>query len=212
MIIESVRARMPVAGPTRWRRYFPGMRSLYILAAVALVSCGGPTFNGVALEPPEPAAPLSLTDSAGSRFDLAAQRGKVVLLFFGYTHCPDVCPTVLSDWRKVADSLGTRADAVRFVFVSVDPERDLPAPVQRYAARFSPRFLGLSGSRAQIDSILSAWKLAAVRETPGTDTTTAYTVSHPSHVYVIDRQGRLALLHRPDLTPAQVAADIRALQ
>ncbi|MDZ7629873.1 MAG: SCO family protein [Gemmatimonadaceae bacterium] len=181
--------------------------SLLVLAA----ACSSPGFNGVELDPPEPAPALTLADSSGARFDLAAQKGKVVLVFFGYTHCPDVCPTTLVEWRHAADSLGTESAKVRFVFVSVDPERDTPALSQRYAARFSPAFLGLTGTRADIDATLKAWKLAAFRDGIPGDTSATYTVSHPSQVFVVDRDGQLRLMHRAGLTPHEIASDIRAL-
>ena len=133
------------------------------------------------------------------------------MLFFGYTHCPDVCPTTLVDWRHVADSLGPKAADVRFVFVSVDPARDTPAITQRYAARFSPQFLGVTGTSGAIDSLLASWKVAAFRDGVPGDTSQSYTVSHPSQTFVIDRSGALRLLHRAGLTPAQITADIRAL-
>jgi protein SCO1 len=194
------------------RHYFPRMRPL-LAATLALITgaCSAPTFNGVVLEPAEAAPLLRLADSTGAAFDLAGQRGKVVLIFFGYTHCPDVCPTTLVDWRHVADSLGTRAADVRFVFVSVDPERDTPALAQRYAARFAPGFIGLTGSRSAIDSLKSAWNIAAFRDAAAADTTSTYTVSHPSQVFVVDTHGKLRLMHRPGLTTKQVTDDIRAL-
>ena len=192
-------------------RYLGPMRSVLIATlTAALVACASPAFNGVVLDPPEEAPTLRLSDSLGVPFDVAQQRGKVVLLFFGYTHCPDVCPTTLVDWRHVVDSLGTKAGDVRFVFVSLDPERDTPALTQRYAARFSPSFVGLTGTRAGIDSLTSAWKFAAFRDGAPTDTST-YTITHPSQVFVIDPSGMLRLMQRPGLTTAQVAADIRAL-
>jgi protein SCO1/2 len=179
--------------------------------ALLLAACAAPSFNGVVLEPAEPAPALRLADSSGTTFDLSQQRGKVALVFFGYTHCPDVCPTTLVDWRHVADSLGAKASDVRFVFVSVDPERDTPAVAQRYAARFSPAFVGLSGTPAEITALKDAWKIASFRDGAVTDTTTTYTVSHPSQVFVVDKDGKLRLMHRVGLTTAQVTADIRAL-
>lgn len=191
---------------------FTNMRPLFVgLAGLVLAGCQGPSFNGVALDPPERAQRLSLADSSGARFDLGDQRGKVVLVFFGYTHCPDICPTTLVDWRRAADLLGPKADDVRFVFVSVDPERDTPAATQRYAARFSPRILGLTGTRPQVDALLAAWKLASFRDGVPSDTSMVYTVSHPSQAFVVDREGQLRLMHRAGLTPAQVAADITEL-
>ena len=198
--------------PSFGRCYLLPMRAplatcLFVLAT----ACATPDFNGVVLDPPEPAPPLHLADAAGVPFDLAGEKGKVVLIFFGYTHCPDVCPTTLVDWRHASDSLGSRASEVKFVFVSVDPERDTPAVVQRYAAHFAPTFIGVTGSRADIDATLAAWKLAAFRDgVPGAQDA-AYTVSHPSQVFVVDREGQLRLMHRAGLTPTQIAADVRAL-
>ena len=189
------------------------MRHLYaglgLLFAVA--GCAPTPFNGDVLDPPEAAQPLELADSTGATFSLDGERGKVVLVFFGYTHCPDICPTTLLDWKKAAAALGQDADKVRFLFVSVDPERDTPGMAQRYAARISPAFTGLSGSREQIDVLLRRWKLAAFRDGVPGDTSSVYTVSHPSQVFVVDPKGRLRLLHRAGLTPAQIASDIRAL-
>lgn len=208
MITRITRDREPDGS----QRYLQTMRvalGIFLLAVTA--ACGTPVFNGVVLDPPESAPSLQLADSTGKTFDLAAERGKVVLVFFGYTHCPDVCPTTLVDWRKVADSLGAKSADVRFVFVSVDPERDTPAISQRYAARFSPTFLGLTGTRAQVDATLGAWKLAAFKDGNPSDTSSTYTVSHPSQVFVVDPSGKLRLMHRAGLTPAQITADIRAL-
>lgn len=188
------------------------MRSPFLLGCCALVAaCNTPRFNGVALDPADTAPPLALTDSAGHRFSLADQHGKVALVFFGYTHCPDVCPTTLLDWKKAATALGDRAADVRFILVSVDPERDSPALTQRYAARFRPDFVGLTGTRTEIDGMMRAWHVAAFRDGVPSDTATFYTVSHPSQVFVVDRDGRLRLMHRPGLTPDQIASDIRAL-
>jgi protein SCO1 len=188
------------------------MRILRWLSPLLLTACVESSFNGVVFEPAEPAPTLVLADSSGKRFDLAAERDRVTLVFFGYTHCPDVCPTTLLDWRAAADSLGDeRAARVGFVFVSVDPERDTPAIAQRYAARFNSRFLGLTGSRTEIDSLLARWHVAAFRDgTPGAERVN-YTVTHPSQVFVIDRTGKLRLMQRQGLTPVQIAADIKEL-
>ena len=93
---------------------------------------------------PRPAPPLRLVEHGGRAFDLAAERGKVVLLFFGYTHCPDICPTTLADWRRVHAALGADTSRVRFVFVTTDPERDTPEVAQQYARQFHPAIIGLS--------------------------------------------------------------------
>lgn len=185
----------------------PLLLAFFLLAA----GCAAPAFNGVVLEPPERAPALRLADSTGRPFDLGALRDTVVLVFFGYTHCPDVCPTTLLDWKKAADSLGADAARVRFVFVSVDPERDTPALTQRYAARFSPAITGLTGTRAEIDALLRGWKLSAFRDPSAADSSTIYFMSHPSQVFVVDGAGQLRLIHHAGLTPAQISSDIREL-
>jgi protein SCO1 len=208
MIITS-----PVEGQLCIRRVASYTRSCahWTATLLLLVACGAPSFNGVAFEQPESAPQLRLRDSSGTPFDLAGERGKVVLIFFGYTHCPDVCPTTLADWKHVADSLGTKRERVRFLFVSVDPERDLPASVQRYAARFDPMFLGLTGTRTAVDTLLSNWKIAAYRDGVPSDTGVSYLMAHPSQVFVVDRDGKLRLMHRAGLTVQQITADIRGL-
>ncbi|MCU0626376.1 MAG: SCO family protein [Gemmatimonadaceae bacterium] len=185
-------------------------RSLLAGVACALLgACTGPDFRGVVLEPPEPAPALALADSNGTVLDLAGERGKVVLVFFGYTHCPDICPTTLADWRKAKGLLGDEARAVRWLFVTVDPERDTPQLAHRYAARFDRDFRGLSGTPDQVRAAMAAWKIGSVRDAGGTDS--SYTVSHPSVVFVLDREGRVRLLHRQGMPPSAIAADIRAL-
>ena len=187
----------------------PLRRLLLTLVAGASLAACSPSFHGVVLDPPDAAPPLALVDSTGAAYDLAAQRGAVVLIFFGYTHCPDVCPTTLADWAKVKRLLGDEAADVRWLFASVDPDRDTPAVAQRYVAKFDRDFVGLSGSSAQVAAVMAAWKIASVRDAGGTDS--IYTVSHPSSVFVLDRDGRVRLLHRNGLPAAQIAADIRAL-
>jgi protein SCO1 len=187
------------------------IRALWTAASLSVGACSQPAFNGVTFDPPEKAPALRLRDSSNAQFDLANERGKVVLIFFGYTHCPDVCPTTLADWKHVSDSLGTERDKVRFLFVSVDPERDLAALVQRYAARFAPGFLGLTGTRTEIDALLKGWNIAAYRDGVPSDTASSYLMAHPSQVFVVDRDGRLRLMHRAGLTVPQITADIRSL-
>ena len=99
--------------------------SLLIAGLATLVSCGEPV-RGVVFEDPLPAANITLARWGGGTFDLAAQKGKVVALYFGYTHCPDVCPTTMSDWARARRALGARADRMQWVFISVDPARDTP--------------------------------------------------------------------------------------
>lgn len=171
-------------------------------------ACGGP-MRGVEIADAEPAPPLQLTGFDSSSYDLAADRGKVVLLYFGYTHCPDVCPTTMSDWARAKRALGDRADGVRFVFVSMDPDRDTKELAAGYARQFDPAFIGLTGTDAELEALKRAWGIAAYPE--GDVRTRDYTVAHPAHTFVVDRQGRLRFLYPPGVTGEELAEDLRRL-
>jgi protein SCO1/2 len=172
-----------------------------------------PTFHGAAVEPPGSAPALRLPRAAapGDTFDLAratADSGRAALVFFGYTHCPDVCPTTLHDWVHVKRALGPDSARVRFLFVTVDPERDTPAVVARYVADVDGDFVGLAGTRADVDAVQRAWGVASFRE-GGDDG--AYTVAHPAQLFAVDAEGRLRLTYSLGARPADVAADLRRL-
>jgi len=210
-----------------WRARRAGVTHTAIgLAAIGLAGCDRlrpPTFHGATLEPPAPAPTLRLPIAAAVRdtlaappgpartFDLAratADSGRTALVFFGYTHCPDVCPTTLADWTRVKRLLGPDAARARFVFVTVDPERDTPTVVGRYVAQFDTSFVGLAGSRAAVDSVQRAWGVASFRD-GGSDS--AYTVAHPAQVFAVDPEGRLRLTYSLGARPDDVAADLRHL-
>jgi len=138
---------------------------------------------------PRPAPALRLAQDDGTMFDLALERGKAVVLFFGYTHCPDVCPTTLADFISVKHALGTQADRVRWVFVSVDWGRDRPVDAMRYARGFDPAFIGLAGDSVTLAPILRGFGVAAFRDPA--DSLGNYAVSHTASVFVVDAAGRL---------------------
>jgi protein SCO1/2 len=190
-------------------------RQLFILIGttilLAAMACGGgrPTFNGVAYDPPEPAPAMRLMRGDGSSFDLREQRGAVVLVFFGYTHCPDICPMTLSDWLKVKHALGGDASRVRFVFVSVDPARDTPALTQRYVSAFDPAFIGLSGDSVQIMQAENLFHVTSSRE--NIQSANGYAVSHAAQSFLISPQGQLRLLYPPGIPAAAIASDIKHL-
>lgn len=185
------------------------MRGL-IAAAIAAVLFAGcdarGTFEGVAVDPPRemPAVTFTLPDS--SRYALGADPGRPLVVFFGYTHCPDVCPTTLADWKRVKAQLGAKADRVRFVFVTVDPERDTPAVALRYAKQYDSTFVGLSGDAPTTARVMEAFGIAAAREagTAATD----YLVSHSSQVFLLDGDGRLVALYPFGTRWEALAADL----
>ena len=111
-------------------------------------------YQGSLIEPATPAYPIALNDANGDLFSLQAQQGKVVMIYFGYTNCPDLCPTTLSDFKKIRDSLSERADEIEFVMVTIDPERDTPERAAQYVSAFDPSFIGLSASETDLQSYL----------------------------------------------------------
>jgi protein SCO1/2 len=176
-----------------------------------VAACGAkpPSFSGTAFDPPEPAPAVTLHRADGAPFSLRDQRGDVVLVFFGYTHCPDMCPTTLSDWARVRRALGDDARRVRFVFVSVDPARDTPVGVQAYAARFDSSFVGLTGDSTTLAALQRAFHVTSGREDTGS--ASGYAVTHASQTFVIDPRGRLRLLYSFGMPTDGVVSDIRTL-
>lgn len=144
---------------------------------------------------------FALVDHDGRRVRDADFRGSAMLVFFGFTHCPDVCPTALARIAEILDALGPDAGSVRALFVSVDPRRDTPALLKEYVAHFSPRIVGLTGSEAEIAAMARAYR-AYFRIAGDPDTNPAYLVDHSSFVYVMDRTGRFVGSFNPD-APAQ---------
>ncbi len=189
----------------------PSLRILAAVAALALAGCRAepPHLSGVQFSPPEPAPALRLTDVEGKVFELAAQRGRVVLLYFGYTHCPDICPTTLSDWAKARAALGAAGEKVQLVFVSVDPERDTPGVSAAYVKQFSASIVGLTASAADLDTIKKDWGFAVMKEETGSPA--GYGVSHPGQTYVVDAQGLGREVLPPGTPPATIASDLKAL-
>lgn len=184
-----------------------------LLAASCIVTlaigCRPPSFHGTAYEPPEVAPSVVLQRANGAKFSLAEQRGSVVLLYFGYTHCPDVCPTTLSDWKRVKTSLGRDASRVRFVFISVDPGRDDPATLQHYVSRFDPDFIGATSDSATLAGIERSFHVNSSREESAS--ADGYSVTHPSQTFVVDKTGNLRLLYSFGMQTSDIVSDIRQL-
>ncbi len=149
------------------------------------------TFIGTTYAEPYPvASDFELMRANGKVFRLADQRGKVVLLFFGYTSCPDVCPTTMAEMKQAIDRLSPdNAEHVQVVFVSVDPKRDTPEKIQEYADHFNPLFIGLSGSQDELSKIWNDYGIYRL-EVPG-ESALGYTVDHTARVTVIDQDGRM---------------------
>ena len=186
------------------------MRLVFGIVFAALVGCdaAGPSFKNTDLTGADFGKDFSLTDHAGKARTLADFRGKVVVMFFGYTRCPDVCPTTLAELKAVKDQLGEDGKRLQILFVTVDPERDTQKLLADYVPVFDPSFLGLYADPAATAKVAKDFRVF-YQKVPGR-TPDGYTVDHTAGSYVFDPQGRLRLFVRHG-NPASFVADVRAL-
>jgi len=157
----------------------------------------------------QPAAiggPFQLTDQNGKGVTDKNLKGKPTLIFFGYTHCPDVCPTSLFEISEVLRVLGKDADKVNAVFISVDPERDTQAAMKDYLSSFDPHLQGLSGDPAEIAKVITSYRVYA-KKVPAKDGD--YTMDHTALIYLMDREGRFVSPFNLKRTPEEAAADLK---
>ena len=152
---------------------------------------------------------FSLTDHTGKQRRLADFRGKLVALFFGYTHCPDVCPTTLSDFAMAIRSLGEDGKRVQVLFVTVDPERDSQELLAKYVPAFNPAFLGMRTDLASLAKLAREFKV--VYQKNSVQGSGNYLIDHTAGTYVFDTHGRLRLLIAYGTGPAEIAQDLRTL-
>ncbi|QOZ12647.1 SCO family protein [Bradyrhizobium sp. CCBAU 51765] len=157
----------------------------------------------------QPAAiggPFQLTDQNGKAVTDKSLKGKPTLIFFGYTHCPDVCPTSLFEISEVLRVMGKDADKINAVFISVDPERDTPATMKDYLSSFDPHLEGLSGDPAETAKVISSYRVYA-KKVPTKDGD--YTMDHTALIYLMDRDGRFVSPFNLKRTPEEAAADLK---
>jgi len=152
---------------------------------------------------------FTLVDDQGKAVTGKDYHGKVVLLYFGYTHCPDVCPLTLAQLHVVMQRLGPLADGARILFVSVDPARDTPEIMHAYVNAFDPRAVGLSGAPREIEALSKRYRSAFTREPDKGDG--QYEVSHSSAIYIFDRDGKAKLLSTPDRPQDDLVHDLHLL-
>jgi len=163
-----------------------------IVAAWTILFAKPASFRGTTLAEPYPPAPgFMLTRGDGVSFQLSELRGRVILLFFGYTSCPDVCPTTLAELNQALGQLGEDANKVQVVFVTVDPGRDTPERVQEYVNHFNPDFIGLSGTEGVLTKVWSDYGI--FRETVEGTSALGYLVNHTARVTLIDADGNLRI-------------------
>ncbi|MGZ9031047.1 MAG: SCO family protein [Burkholderiaceae bacterium] len=182
-----------------------------LLFAILLAACdsGKPRFNSVDVTGANYARDFRLTDFNGKPRSLADFRGKVVVVFFGYTQCPDVCPTTLSDMAEVKKRLGPDGDKLQVIFVTLDPDRDTPQVLSQYVPAFDPAFIGLYGTRDETAAVAKDFKVF-YQKVPG-KTQTSYTMDHTAGSYVFDREGRLRLFLRHAGAVDPIVEDLRKL-
>ncbi|WP_439358949.1 SCO family protein [Bradyrhizobium sp. DASA03007] len=157
----------------------------------------------------QPAAiggPFQLTDQNGKAVTDKSLKGKPTLIFFGYTHCPDVCPTSLFEMSEVLRAMGKEADKVNAIFISVDPERDTPAAMKDYLTSFDPHLEGLSGDPAEVAKVITSYRVYA-KKVPTKDGD--YTMDHTALIYLMDRDGRFVSPFNLKRTPEEAAAELK---
>lgn len=180
-----------------------------VLVAWLGLGIGDYSYQGSLIDPPVPAIDFTLTDQYGEPFRLSEQKGNVVLIFFGYTHCPDVCPITLSEFRLIKRELGENASRVRFVFVTVDPERDTREAIRSYLKNFDSEIIGLTGTQEQLKQVWSDYWVYAEKQETGS--AAGYLVDHTARVYAIDTEGNLLLTYPFGMEIEKLISDVEYL-
>jgi protein SCO1 len=206
-------SRAPLAPTGQCRRL--ATRWLGVLACGCLLAaCDGPLvtgadsgFRGIDIAGAPYGRHLALTDFNGQPRTLADYRGQVVMLYFGFVQCPDVCPTALTRALAVMQQLGPDAEQVQLLFVTVDPERDTPALLREYMGAFDASFMALTGDTAQIKAAADEFRVFYKKIPTGS----SYTMDHTALTYLLDRQGRLRLALRHEQSADDYAFDIKKL-
>jgi protein SCO1/2 len=177
---------------------------LILIAVWAVPRLQPHSFYGTLMQSPSEAHDFTLTSHTGQRVSLRDFRGKLVLLYFGYTFCPDVCPATLSEVARAMEILGEDAGDMQLIMISVDPERDTPAKLAAYVTHFDPSFLGVSGTPDQIAEIATLYGI--YYEKKEGSAATGYLVDHTATITVVDQDGHVKLIF-PFGTPADAMAD-----
>jgi protein SCO1/2 len=167
------------------------------------------TFHGQVIQSPDVAPDFTLTSTNGQPVSLSDFRGRLVVLYFGYTFCPDVCPATLSEIKQALEILGSQADQVQVIMITVDPERDTPEKLGQYLAHFSPSFLGLTGTPEEISTVATLYGIYYAKEA-GSEATD-YLVNHTASQMVIDTSGHLKLIFAYGTPAEDIADDLRFL-
>ncbi|MGH8427135.1 MAG: SCO family protein [Gammaproteobacteria bacterium] len=191
-------------------RTFAGRIALICLAAVLVTACGGSqqwkTSNITGVMPD---LQFTLTRDNGKTVHASGWRGKITLLYFGYTHCPDVCPLTLATIAQALKKMGPEAKQVRVLFVSVDPKRDTLPVLKTYTQAFSPQIVGLTGTQTQLQALSRRYRVSYSYDQPNADG--SYAVNHSSAIFVFDGKGKVRLLMNYTDGADAMAHDLRQL-
>jgi protein SCO1 len=180
-----------------------------IVAIVAITSLQPYTLRGSEIDPPIPAPEIVLSSTHGGEYRLSDQKGRLVVMFFGYTYCPDVCPVTVSEMRTLRSRLGAQADNVDFVYITVDPARDTVEHMTNYLSIFDPAIIGLTGSEAQLEPVWAPY--GVWRQIEEGATAAGYLVSHSSRLYLIDRNNQLRATYFYGTPVDDIESDLRHL-
>ncbi|HSL42204.1 MAG TPA: SCO family protein [Anaerolineales bacterium] len=189
---------------------------LSLFALIAAVAAGvyffsePASFRGTTYAEPYPVAPeIELTHADGSEFRLSEQRGKIVMVFFGYTSCPDICPTTMAELNQALGKIGDKADEVQVLYITVDPERDTPERVEEYVNHFNADFIGLSGSDSELTRVWSNY--GVFRQKVEGASAAGYLVDHTARVTVIDQDGNLRVSFPFDTPVDDIVHDLKLM-
>ncbi|HSH80425.1 MAG TPA: SCO family protein [Herpetosiphonaceae bacterium] len=214
----------PVAeGTSMGGRWNVRLSAVAVMLAVLLAACGGPgaarveetgsgsgASGGTRIEPPKALADFTLTSHTGATFGLRDLRGKPALLFFGYTNCPDICPTTMLEWKKVKNALGADASKVAFVFISVDGERDTPDVVKQFVQGYDSDFIGLTGDEATLRTIAKDFGVY-FNHAHDKESNPKNLVDHGSYSFLLDHDARLNTVYRYGIPAETISGDVQGL-
>lgn len=170
---------------------------------------GPPQFNGTVIDSTSPQPNFTLTGPNGKPVNLIDYRGKVVMLYFGYTYCPDICPATMAELADAVEALGRRGDEVQVIMVSVDPERDTPERLAQYVSHFHPSFIGVTGTEEELVAVTTP--LGIFYEKHEGTAASGYLIDHTATVVVLDKKGYLRLVYSFGTTGEEMAEDLRYL-
>ncbi len=187
---------------------------LWMVLALCLCACGADskpkaTLVGTDITGADFAKDFNLLDHHGEKRQLKDYLGKTVVLFFGYTHCPDVCPTTMADMANAMKLLGEEANKVQVIFITLDPERDTQEVLAKYVPSFDKRFVGLYGNAAQIAETAKTYKVFSEKQVEAGKS--GYTIDHSAGSFVYDKEGKIRIYFKYGQKPNEIASDLKQI-